>query len=286
MIHKEQSERMSAMKKEELLQLIAETIQESDGMIVPLEDGSPLTLFDEPLVGFASASDALFDQYKQPGVIGPAYMKPEEWLPGAKTVISLFMPFSEQLRKSNYGDIEHTSPEWLRGRIEGQAFITNFTGNLKNKLEKLGVAACVPALDPRFKVIRHDLGTPEAPDRFFESTWSERHAAYASGLGTFGLHKGLITEKGCAGRYCSIIVDLELEAKPRDYTGIFDYCTRCGACIPRCAACAITQEHAKNHALCQDRQEMLKLRYAPRFGCGKCQTSVPCESRNPSRKKA
>ena len=273
------------MKKQELLRLITEVFHESENLVVPLEDGSPLTLFDEPLVGFGAASDALFDQYLEPGIIGPMFMKPEVWLPGAKTVISMFMPFTEQLRKSNYGDIETTSPEWLRGRIEGQNFISGFTSGLKKKLEEKGISVCVPALDPRFAIKRHDLGTPEAPDRFFESTWSERHAAYVSGLGTFGLHKGLITEKGCAGRYCSLIVDLELEPTARDYTGVFDYCTRCGACIPRCAACAITQEHAKNHALCQDRQEMLKLRYAPRFGCGKCQTSVPCESRNPSRKK-
>ena len=43
-------------------------------------------------------------------------------------------------------------------------------------------------------------------DRFgFASTWSERHAAYASGLGTFGLSDGLITPRGQAMRCGSVV---------------------------------------------------------------------------------
>ncbi len=45
-------------------------------------------LFDEPIVGFGDASDALFDEYKKPGVIGPWHMSPTEWLDDAKTVFS------------------------------------------------------------------------------------------------------------------------------------------------------------------------------------------------------
>jgi len=277
-------ERVPDVDKQAILNLIEEVRQKSERLYIPLEDGTVLKLFDEPLIGFGSADDGLFLTYQTPGIIGPSHRLPTQWLPGAKTVISMFMPFSEQVRKSNYGDIEHTSGEWLHGRIEGQAFITDFTKKLKAALEEKGVAACVPAIEPQFTLKQHELGTPEKPDRIFESNWSERHAAYVCGLGTFGLSKGLITEKGIAGRFCSVIVDCELEPTNREYTGIYDYCTRCGACIPRCAAHAITLEHAKNHALCHDRQEMLKLRYTPRYGCGKCQTAVPCESRNPSRK--
>ena len=36
------------------------------------------------------------------------------------------------------------------------------------------------------------------------STWSERHVAYVSGLGTFGLSGGLITAKGQAVRLGSV----------------------------------------------------------------------------------
>ena len=62
------------------------------------------------------------------------------------------------------------------------------------------------------------------------SLWSERHAAYVCGLRTFGLSKGLITKKGIAGRFTSLITDLPLLADERAYTDVYEYCTRCGAC--------------------------------------------------------
>ena len=52
-------------------------------------------MFDAPIVGFGSAEDALFETYKDPSVIGPWHMSPEEWLPGAKSIVSLFFPMSE-----------------------------------------------------------------------------------------------------------------------------------------------------------------------------------------------
>jgi epoxyqueuosine reductase len=42
----------------------------------------------------------------------------------------------------------------------------------------------------------------------YASSWSERHAAYAAGLGTFGLCDGLITARGKAVRFGSIISKL------------------------------------------------------------------------------
>ena len=49
-------------------------------------------LFDAPLVGFGAADDALFARFKAPEVIGPWHMSPEEWLTGAKAIVSLFFP--------------------------------------------------------------------------------------------------------------------------------------------------------------------------------------------------
>ncbi|MBR3245814.1 MAG: 4Fe-4S binding protein [Parasporobacterium sp.] len=113
------------------------------------------------------------------------------------------------------------------------------------------------------------------------SNWSERHAAYASGLGTFCLSRGLISSKGVAGRYASIIVSEYFEPDERTYTGIYDYCIHCGACIRRCPVNAITLEDGKNQRICKEWIDKTSERYAPRYGCGKCQTVVPCESRIP-----
>ena len=235
-----------------------------------------LKLFEEPLVKFGSVKDELFRKYKEPGVIGPWFQGPEEWLPEGKTVISLFFPFTEAVRESNRKCTEIPSSEWLHGRIEGQACLTGFMNRVKDWFEENGVVACVPSNDKRFhQVIENGV---------YGSNWSERHVAYLCGLGTFGLSKGIITEKGMAGRFMSIIISEELEADVRPYTGVYDYCTNCGACIRRCPAEAITFEEGKDHKKCDAWNKMIGEKHKPRFGCGLCQVKVPCETKIPARR--
>ena len=118
--------------------------------------------------------------------------------------------------------------------------------------------------------------------RIRSGMWSERHVAYLCGLGTFGLSKGIITRKGMAGRFASLVTALELPADERPYKGLYDYCIRCGECIRRCPVRAISEE-GKEHKPCHDWLLHVKKEYAPRLGCGKCQTAVPCESGIPLR---
>jgi len=115
------------------------------------------------------------------------------------------------------------------------------------------------------------------------SNWSERHAAYVCGLGTFGITRGIITRKGTAGRFCSIIIDRAVEAGKRDYTGVYDYCIRCGACVDKCPVKAISLDFGKKNSLCEAWVNSTGERFAPRYGCGKCQLGVPCESGIPLR---
>ena len=235
--------------------------------------------FEEPMFRFASAGDPLFSEFKKPYVIGPAFMAPQEWLPDAKTVISFFLPITERVRTANRGGAE-TAPEWLHARIEGQNFINRYTGVLQEWLEGRGIHTVVPSSDSRFHTVVED--TKDA-DLHIESAWSERHAAFVSGLGTFSLSRGLITEKGIAGRFGSIIVSEEIEPDMRPYTGIEEYCIQCGACIRNCPPKAISFEKGKNHLLCRNYLNTMGKKYAPRYGCGKCQVNVPCEFRNPAR---
>jgi hypothetical protein len=60
-----------------------------------------LVIFDDPIFSFARAYDDLFSTLKKPAVIGEHFLLPHEWLEGAKTVISFFLPFSEAVRTSN-----------------------------------------------------------------------------------------------------------------------------------------------------------------------------------------
>ncbi len=243
-----------------------------------------LRIYEKPLVGTGSAADPLFGELKREGVVGPWHMGPQEWLPGAQSVVSLFFPFTDEVKTSNAGRPDEPSAEWLHGRIEGQAFLSALLSELCQWLRAQGIKACAPSIDPRFASItggKSRLGDPRISADTFGSNWSERHAAFICGLGTFGLSKGLITKKGIAGRFGSVIVDCTLEPDVRPYTDIYEYCTRCGACVSRCPVQAISLEEGKKHPPCSAYMAETGRRYAPRYGCGKCQTGVPCQSKIP-----
>ena len=242
-----------------------------------------MQIFDEPLFGYAAASDSYFTEVKKPGIIGAHFMGPGEWLSEAKTVISLFIPLTEQVRKANRLDKDWPAPEWLHGRIEGQAFQEDLCRFAISLLEKESFAALCPMLDSRFNRISPSV-SDNTNNAHYASNWSERHAAYATGLGTFGLSKGLITRKGLAGRYISIITTAEFAPNERPYKGVYDYCSNCGACIKACPVDAISLEGGKLHHPCSLYIETIKGKHAPYFGCGKCQVNVPCESKAPGAK--
>ena len=244
---------------------IIDFIQNSEQNFV--EELGMMQIWDQPLIGVASASDPLWEKLKEPDVVGPHHLTPDEWLPGAKSVISFFLPYTEHILSSNRSK-GLPSKEWLYGRYEGEMFNNILRRLIVDIVESAGENALAPALDKRFEVDNH------------VSNWSERHAAFIAGLGTFSLNHSLITNLGTAGRFGSVIVNLEFEPKPRPYQEVDEYCTKCGECIDRCPPLAINK-HGKDAESCsQFLNKTLKLN-KPRYGCGKCQTAVPCEYRNP-----
>lgn len=241
-----------------------------------------MKLFGAPLIGIGTAEDHLFQELKKEGAIGPHYMTPVEWLPEAKSVISVFLPFTEMVKQANRANDKTPSPQWLHGRIEGQQFITELAGYLKKQIEQCGGRAVIPSQDERFWAEEQPQGVNNCKYGF-TSNWSERHTAFICGLGTFGLSRGLITKKGMAGRFFSIITDWKFPETPREYRDLYEYCIHCGRCAQRCPVRAISPKHGKKHAPCGRYIDFTKEKFFPRYGCGKCQTGVPCESRIPAK---
>ena len=80
------------MEKQWILEQVMDVFETCKGNTVT-EVENEFTMFDAPIMGIASAQDVLFEEYKKPEVIGPWFLKPTEWLPEAKTVVSIFFPF-------------------------------------------------------------------------------------------------------------------------------------------------------------------------------------------------
>ena len=253
------------------------------------------TYWEEPLVGFASGADPLFSQYKT--LIGSFHLTPREIISGTLkergkalllsemdqiSVISWILTASEDTRKSNRQEVKFPSRLWAYTRDFGEACNNALRKHVVNFLEELGHVAVAPVLSPNFQYFRDEkVG--------WASPWSERHVAYACGLGTFSLNDGLITPKGMALRIGSVITLLKLTPSEKKYGHFRENCLlfrneKCGKCIPRCPAGAISEKgHDKDKCHEYINSESLKakrLEYGlvnPPASCGLCQTNVPCE---------
>jgi epoxyqueuosine reductase QueG len=251
----------------EMLQELTEFVQRDQRNALAAHGG--MRMYDSPLLTVAAADDPLFDQFTEPGIIGPRFLKPRQWLAGARSVLAFYLPFTQAVCETNRKR-GLPSEVWVSARIDGETFNQAVRSFLVDLLAERGAQACAPTLDPRFRV--------EARI----ANWSERHAAYVAGMGTFGLHRALITAKGSTGRIGSVITTLALPPTPRPYTRYDEYCLflthgKCGACIPRCPPSAISPS-GKDHDICSgyiDRE--ILSRFKPRYGCAKCNLNVPCE---------
>ncbi len=250
--------------------------------------------FDRPMVGFSSAADPIYSQYK--AHIGDFYLMPAEIFekafpqnsavqPEAVTVISWILPSTTATRAEQSTQTKYPAERWGRTRLFGEQFNEALRQYVVEQLKSVGVSSVAPLLSPFWS--RYDQG-------FFApcSNWSERHAAYAAGLGTFGLCDGLITTVGKAVRIGSVVAHLHIDPTPRPYHDHHAYCLyyshgTCGKCIARCPVNAITKEgHDKKRCMQYTEFTMntyLKKTYGiDSYACGLCQCNVPCMDHIPA----
>ena len=256
-------------------------------------------MWGDPLVKFADGDDPIFTEYKS--IIAPNYLTPREALakaynkkpedmPARLTVISWILPAAEETRKSNRAETRVPSRLWSHTRWYGEKFNEKLRAFVVELLTGMGYLAAAPALKRYFKIDANEKGP--------YSNWSERHVAYAAGHGTFSLSDGLITECGIAHRCGSVVTSLIIPASRRTAKSPFANClfyagVECSACIKRCPAGAITE---KGHDKFRCWQYLDEIGYASTLsgdsydndvsvaGCGLCQTKVPCEFKNPTKR--
>jgi epoxyqueuosine reductase QueG len=266
--------------------LIRDFIATSPQNTMKTKTGEPA--WDDVLVGFAAGADPIWQQYKE--YVGAFHWTPWEVFnqhcpqesAGAEelTVISWVLPQRALVRKANRRTKKYPAEEWARIRIYGEEFNAALRRHVAKSLEQVGHAAIAPMLVSNWTIVNSN--------RFsYASSWSERHAAHAAGLGTFGLCDGLITAKGKAMRVGSVVAKISIEPTPRPYSDHRAYCLffangTCGKCIDRCPVRAITEaghdkEKCRQH-LARSREYVKKTYKFEGYGCGLCQVGIPCEA--------
>ena len=259
-------------------------------------------IFEKPLVGFADGDDPLFHEYKK--VVHEDHYMPREVLElhlsekqklqsynlENVSVISFVFPINRKTIKTNAEEKDGPSLLWNHTRWRGQDFINGLSKYLISILETRGYFAVAPDLENFFKIFIMPDG--------FSSNWSQRHAAYAAGLGTFSLNDGFITAKGLAMRCGSVVTNLKLKSSVRPYTNYLENCLfyttgKCGKCVRRCPGGALSEKgHDKIkcfETLFEKQKPWIEGAHGPGFignyaGCGLCQTGVPCAEQIPIKK--
>jgi epoxyqueuosine reductase QueG len=250
--------------------------------------------WDTPHFAVAAGDDPLFARIKEE--IGPfhwtpaeafALAYPEAMIPAAELrVISYLLPQTAATRDAQRSARQFPAERWACSRFYGEQFNVELRLHLEKSLNLAGVRAVAPERLPGFDY--------RQSQRFgIASNWSERHAAFVAGHGTFGLADALITRFGTAVRFGSVVAHIDLPVTERPYGDDHHaWCLwyakgTCGACVQRCPAGAITTDRGHDKLACFKYIRNITTPYATEhYGtgatpCGLCQVKVPCECELP-----
>ncbi len=244
----------------------------------------------EPLVGFSHGDDPYYRWFKKD--IGEFLLTPYEIFtktfptieikPSDLSVICWILPQTEatktDMRRAHKYPAERAA---LASRVNGEIFNQKVATYIADILNSQGHETVVP--------VQSEYWGIKMSDKYGKaSSWSEKHAAFISGLGTFSLTDTLITEAGTAVRIGSVVSKIQIEATDRKYSAYNEYCMHfstggCMKCAERCPAGAIN-ENGHDKVKCEEYQIQIASKYInenfnlnTRY-CGLCQFGVPCES--------
>jgi epoxyqueuosine reductase len=263
-------------------------------------DNSPIV--DEPIVAFADGDDPIFQDLKT--VIGEFHLTPREimekhiaikrWRFGVTgridhiSVVSWALPLTRETRLIERTAPVGGSPRYNHSRWIGIQLYENLEKYVASLLEVLRCNAIAPTQSRLFEI-------KDMPGGWMAANWSERHVAYACGLGTFGLNGLMITARGCAVYLGSVVFDGAVTPIPRAASRVAN-CPyfkdeSCGLCIEHCIGSAISKDGRSNVACLKNLRDeqadkvislgLDKELVGPAPACGRCSTGLPCEDRIP-----
>ncbi len=183
-----------------------------------------------------------------------------------------FIPFEKDVVRSNSKGI-YSSKEWAEAYVLTNQLIVKLNRFLSEKIQNMGFkTAEIPP-------------THNFDEEKLISYWSHKHAAYIAGLGRFGLHKMIITEKGCCGRLRSVVTDLKLKPtdRPEKEFYLYFHDQSCKKCVEKCPFGILRIDgfdRKKCYQVCLSNAE-LHSRIGCADVCGKCSSIVPCSFKDP-----
>jgi epoxyqueuosine reductase len=261
------------VEPQELARCVITTIQQH------VAEAGTTTGYREPRIGFVAADDPRFFELCR--AVGPAHLLPHDLLPGARSVVSFFLPFARWVVEANAQHSEAVAREWATAYIETNDLIGRINAGLVQALARRGIrAAAEPA-------------THNWDPATFTSRWSHKSVAVVAGLGSFGLHQMVITDAGCAGRFGSLVLDADLPSglspgptppEPRERC-LYFHDGSCLECVGRCPVGALDPNdpfdkqrcHRHLHSVAQAYEKLGKADVCGKCAIGPCsfQSAVP-----------
>jgi len=225
-----------------------------------------------PLVRCMAADDPSLASLRES--VCADHLMPEDILPGARSVVSFFIPFDETIPKSNTtGDF--ASAVWAECYILTNALIARISDDVESLMTAHGYRTGKIPATHNFDKVR------------IISRWSHRHIAFLAGLGTFGLNNMLITESGCCGRFGTIITDCPVETGEKQSVAekcLYKASGTCGVCVRKCNTGALRVDGFDRHRCYEECQS--NAAFHESLGkadvCGKCTVGLPCSLSDPT----